>query len=88
MKKYNLRMNFFWDEEDDMKEFFIYVPNAVLIDDISKELINAHEYLVFKDETEIYGKIGRNPETLIDYVCKKNKWKYEEFVYDIDLNFD
>lgn len=40
------------------------------------------------DQYKKYGKCGRIPLTLINYVCEKNGWKYYNLEYDIDLNLD
>lgn len=88
MKKYNLRMNFFWDDEDDLKEFTIIVPNKTTIEEISKALIDIHRYLDEEDKTETYGRNGRNPETLITYVCEEYGWRWGELEFDIDMNFN
>ena len=88
MKKYNLRINFFWDDGDDMQEFSIFVSNKTTIEEIKQALFDYHRYLDTEDETETYGRNGRNPETLLRYVCEENGWQWEWFQFDIDLNFD
>lgn len=88
MKKYNLRINFFWDNEDDIREFSVFVPNKTTIQEVSEALIDIHRYLDTKDKTETYGRNGRNPETLITYVCEECGWRWERHEFDIDLNFD
>lgn len=88
MKKFNLRINFFWDDGDDMKEFALTVPDNVNTEEIKEALIKEHKYLDLEDETDLYGTSGRDPETLLDYVCEKYEWNWEEFSFDIDLNFN
>lgn len=88
MRKYNVRLNFFWDDEDDVLEVIINTPNNVSVDDVNEALLNSHTYLDEEDESDIYGKSGRNPETLLDYVCEKYGWNWQkiEVDFDIDLN--
>ena len=88
MKKFNLRINFFWDDGDDMWEFSLTVPDNVSIEQIKETLIKTHDYLDMEDETDLYGTAGRSPETLLDYMCEKQGWSWEEFDFDIDLNFN
>ena len=67
MRTLNLRINFFWDDGDDMETFELTVPsnvsNAEILDVLKKE----HEYLCEEDEEDVYGKTGRTPETLLNY---------------------
>lgn len=88
MKKFNLRMNFFWDDGDDMRKFRLTVPDNIEIEEVKEILIKTHEYLDIEDETDLYGTTGRTPVTLLDYICKKYGWSWEDFSFDIDLNFD
>lgn len=88
MKKFNLRINFFWDDGDDMKEFVLTVPDNVNIEEIEGVLFKTHNYLCMEDETDIYGTMGRSPETLLEYMCQNQGWSWEEFGFDIDLNFN
>ena len=88
MKKFNLRINFFWDDGDDMWEFRLTVPDNISIEQIKETLIKTHDYLDMEDEMDLYGTTGRHPETLLDYMCKKQGWNWEKFDFDIDLNFN
>lgn len=88
MKILNVRLNFFWDNEDDMQEFQLSVPDKVTIDNVEKVLLKEHNYLDTEDTSNTYGANGRNPETLINFICQKYGWAYKEMEYDIDLNFD
>lgn len=88
MKKFNLRINFFWDDGDDMWEFSLTVPNNISTEEVKDALIKTHNYLDMEDETDIYGTTGRSPETLLDYMCEKQGWSWEKFDFDIDLNFN
>lgn len=40
MKILNVRLNFFWDDEDDMQEFQLSVPDKVTIDHVEEVLVN------------------------------------------------
>lgn len=89
MRTLNLRINFFWDDGDDMEIFELTVPsnvsNAEILDALKKE----HEYLCKEDEEDVYGKTGRTPETLLNYICDKYYgWSWRDFQYDIDVNFN
>ena len=122
---YTMRINFFWDDGDDIWNFKIIVPENVTINMVEEVLIKSHEILdndgideedenygkcqsckhygngnycsncvegseYETDAEDLYGTSGRNPVTLIDYVCKKYGWKWEDLVFDfdIDLNFN
>lgn len=87
-KTYTIRINFFWDDGDDIWEFKLIVPEDVTVEKIEETLIKEHEFLDMKDETDLYGKAGRSPVTLLDYINEKYGWKWEDFEYDIDLNFN
>lgn len=42
-------------------------------------------------ETQFCGRNGingRNPVTLLDYICEKYGWSWSDFEFDIDLNFN
>ena len=89
MRTLNLRINFFWDDGDDIKEVKLTVPDNVSDNEIMETLKKEHEYLCYEDEENIYGTSGRNPNTLLNYVCDKYYgWSYFDFMYDIDVNFD
>ena len=90
MKKYKVRINFVWDYEyqNDTGEFIIVVPNDVTVEEIEKILSDSHNYLCDEDEDGWYDEAGREPETLLNYVCEKYGWKCEELEFDIDMEFD
>lgn len=88
MKKLNLRIDFFWDDGDDMWEFILKVPSNVTVNEVNDTLTKAHHYLDMEDDTDFYGTSGRNPVTLLDYICNKYGWCWEDFSFDIDLNFN
>ena len=83
-----MRINFFWDDGDDIQEFALTVPDNVNVEEIEEVLFKTHNYLDREDETDLYGTTGRNPETLLDYVCENHEWSWEEFSFDVDLNFN
>lgn len=87
-KIYTMRISFFWDDGDDMWEFKLIVPEDITAAKIEEVLIKEHTFLDMEDETDLYGKVGRNPVTLLDYINEKYGWKWEDFEYDIDLNFN
>lgn len=82
-----IRLEFTWDDGSDIKEFLIYAPVSVSDDDVAKSLENAHEYLCQEDETDYYGTNGRNPESLVAWVCDQNPWLYSD-KKDVDLRLD
>ena len=88
MKKLNLRINFFWDDEDDIWEFTLTVPDEINVIRVEEILLKAHQYLNAEDETDLYGTNGRSPVTLLDYVCREYGWSWEDYSFDIDLNFN
>ena len=88
MKKINLRINFFWDDGDDIWEFILTVPNNVTELEVSEILSKEHDYLDTEDDEDFYGIHGRNPVTLLDYICEKYGWSWEDFYFNIDLNFN
>lgn len=88
MKKLTLRINFFWDDGEDMQEFTLKVPSNVTIDQVKDTLIKTHDHLDMNDDTNSYNTSGRNPVTLLDYVCRKHGWEWESLSFDIDLNLN
>ena len=88
MKTLNLRINFFWDDGDDIWEFKLTVPSNVSEIEVTDILKKEHEYLDMEDEEDIYGINGRDPITLLDYICEKYGWSWSDFEFNIDLNFN
>lgn len=88
MKKLNLRINFFWDDGDDICEFVLTVPDNVTELEVSEILSKEHHHLCFEDDEDLYGIQGREPETLLDYTCEKYGWSWTDFKFDIDVGFD
>lgn len=73
MIKILVRLDFFYDDEDAIDQFILMVKSGTSFDDVEDELLKAHKFLCKEDETDLYGKCGRIPLTLINYVCEK-KW--------------
>jgi hypothetical protein len=73
MIKILVRLDFFYDDEDAIDQFILMVKSGTSFDDVEDELLKAHKFLCKEDETDLYGKYGRIPLTLINYVCEK-KW--------------
>ena len=88
MRKLLTRLNFFWDDCDDIKQCIVIVPDNVTDDEVAKALLDGHEFLCHEDEEDIYGTSGRTPGTLLDYVCEKHGWSWDELEFDIDFNFE
>lgn len=88
MRELKLKMSFLWDNENDVKEFILEVPDEISNIYVTNVLRKEHEYLCTKDEKDIYGIVGRSPETLIDYVCKKYGWGRGNLLFDIDMDFN
>lgn len=83
MNKYNLRLDFLWDDEIDSKYFTVYTPDNVGEIELSEIIKREHHFLDFEDKEEIYGFQGRSPETLMDYICEKYDWKWKDFEFDM-----
>lgn len=83
---YSVKLNFFWDDDCDQKEFNITVPDEISLDDVQTILSAAHAFLDYEDADDYYGVNGRNPESLVDYVCNENGWEYE--INEPDLEMD
>lgn len=87
MRILKLRINFFWDDGDDMKEFNLTVPNNVSNDEIADILEKENKYLCTEDDADIYGIYGRTPETLLNYICDKfYGWSWDDIEFDVDIN--
>lgn len=88
MKNINLKINFFQDDGIDINEFTVTVPDNISKDNIIDALQKEHEYLCMEDETDTYGIYDKCPVTLLNYVCEKNNWQWNNFEFDINLNFN
>lgn len=88
MKTLTIRINFTWDDEDDLWQFKLIVPNNVTTECVEEILIKEHNYLCDEDDTDLYGNVGRCSVTLLDYICEKYGWKLVDNDFDIDLNLN
>ena len=88
MKEIIIRINFLWDDEDDIWKFKLSVPESATIEEVTETIIREHNFLSGDDDTDVYGNLGRNPTTLLDYVCRKYNWEWFDMVYDIDIKLD
>lgn len=80
-KKINLKINFFLDNSIDTDMFTITVPKNVSKDDVVEALQKGHQHLCEENETDTYGTCVELPTTLLDYVCKKNNWQWNNFEF-------
>lgn len=84
--KHTVRINFTWDDGDDMQKFIITTRKGITDEDIKRELIDTHKLL--DEEEDYYGINGRNPESLVSSVCETNGWSWCGMEYDVDINLD
>ena len=88
-KTLTIKLTFLLDDEDDLREYHLTVPNALTNVEIIDILKREHEILSLDDElSDIYGYQGRNPDTLLEYVCKKYHWNYESVNFDFGLTLE
>ena len=85
---YNIKLNFLFDDGNDEKIVQICVPINISAEKVCEVLMQEHDYLCFEDESDRYGICGREPGTLLDFVCEKYKWEWKSMDYDIDLEFE
>lgn len=88
MKTLSVRINFLWDDNNDIKEFKLTVPSNVSTSEVIDVLEKEHKYLDTEDTEEIYGFQGRTPGTLLDYVCEKYGWSWDDYMFDIDIDMN
>ncbi len=86
--KHECKITFTWDNENDTRVIDICTPESVSREKVEKELKEGHEFLCFKDGTDIYGTVGRTPDTLAMYVCEKNGWAFNIHKPETCLVFD
>ena len=86
--KRTISITFNWDDGPEQDTVAIFAPSDITNEQIYEKIIDAHNYLSFDDETDIYGTDGRNYETLLTYVCKENHWMWEEFECDMEMELD
>lgn len=86
MKTIHIRINFFEEGLDqNNQEADLFVPDNIDEKEVFDILQKTHHYLDFEDSEDIYGYQGRNPETLLDYVCEKQNWSWQKFNFDLDF---
>ena len=88
MNKCNVRLNFFWDDGDDMDMFTVTFHEDKTEEDVKEAILEAHDYLDNNDSTDYYGINGRNPASLLSYVCQKHGWRYSQLQFGVDLNIE
>lgn len=69
------------------ERFVVTVPEDVDRLDIAMALEDGHTYLLDKNNENSYEKLGKTPQTLLNYVCENKKWKWELLMCDIEINF-
>ena len=78
-KKHIIKITMLGNEET----FCVYTHGYIDTNTVEKALYEASKYLDSeKDEKHIYETYGRYPETLLDYVCKKQSWSFKVFEPD------
>lgn len=75
-----------WD--DCAWDFKVTVPSNVSETEVVDILRKEHKYLCTEDKEDIYEIQGKDPSTLLDYVCEKYDWSWRKFEYDIDITLD
>lgn len=58
------------------------------IEKIREVFLRGHKYLCMEDSEDFYGTMGRTTTTLLEYLCNRNGWRWQELSFDIDMNFD
>ncbi len=82
---YQVKLVFLWDTDQDVKDAMITVPMGTDIETVRHALQNKHAGL---DGVEAYFEQGRNPETLLNEVCRENGWTWEETRFDLVETFN
>ena len=86
MRTLNVKLSYSWDDGDDTREYHLSVPETLTDDEIMEILGKEHDALSMDDElSDIYGYEGRNPDTLMKYVCEKYHWEFGLIDYALDL---
>ena len=75
MKTLNLRINFFWDDGDDIWEFKLTVPSNVSEIKVADILKKEHEYLDMEDQI---GSVSFQLSLLKDKVDEDMKKEWDE----------
>lgn len=79
-KTYTISMGFFIEEANthETAEYKISVPKKVNLDEVKEVLLKEYNN----------GMDFKTPIELINYVCKKYKWEWDSFNFDIDFYLD
>ncbi len=95
MKSYNVDLIFIYGTDGRNKTTVtIETPNNVGMTDVKMALENDHTLLSGfwdhhdKSDTNVYAVKGRNQETLVEYTCKRRKWKWRPFKVDGSVTFE
>lgn len=86
MRTIKTKLSFLWDDETDTIELELTVPGNVSDEEIYATIITTHNWLCVEDPNNTYELSGRTPETLMNYVCARNGWIWEQTVYDLEIN--
>ena len=82
-----INLNFQFDEGDETTPIIIVATDDVYVHicQVMNEIMETHSVLC---ESEDYGKLGRTPETLMNYYCSKVRtgWNWYPIAYTVDLN--
>lgn len=87
-RKVVIRVRMTWDEGDDISHVILIVPEDVTDEMVREKIAEAHDYLCFEDEEDIYGSCGRDASTLADFICDKMNWEWGAFSPDVDITLD
>lgn len=85
-KTYNIFITFIENDPTDNNLFQITVPSTVSKFDINRIIRTEHTILDEDPEQTIYGSGGRNPETLLDFICQKYNWSYKPLQKDLSIS--
>ncbi len=88
MKKLNVCLSFYDEEGVQIQPCRITVPKNITKEDVEKALVETKQWLEGSEEgADLIGTKGRTPETLLDCVCEKKNWSWEDFPFDLDMEF-
>lgn len=88
MKKLNVCLSFYDEDGVQIKICQMTVPKNIAKNDVEKALAETKEWLETSEEgDELLSIAGRTPEVLLDCVCEKKNWSWEDFPFDLDMEF-
>lgn len=85
---YIVKLTFNDDEGKQIKEANLTVPVHMSLTEVVGILNNEHMMLNEKMPDGPYGKEGWRPCVLLQYVCDKYGWDWEDICYHIDMEFE